>query len=124
MALWGSAAGRDAGFMPERKIPLHGHSGPEALTAARRVLEHMGYLWQQAGPDRAVAYEGGKVIRHRSSHKLALELHADAGSGALILRRATNGAVGFATGMGILPPMRVRRTFSKVSRELTRALRR
>ncbi len=106
--------------MTERIIRLPHRDGAAALATVRALLEKRGYLWQGEGGLRAVAYQGGKVITRRRSRKLILGIAVNGSD--LILTRRSSGAEGFVAGTGMLLPMRVARTFRRITREIRREL--
>ncbi len=107
--------------MTQDKISLaSGASAAKALDVTRAVLEKEGYSWVPTGGTSAEAHEGGKAeISHRSRKLL---LGVEATDSQLVLKKLSNGAVGFMVGMGAVPAMRVTRKFRKARRAVEKGL--
>ncbi|MFT4088230.1 MAG: hypothetical protein QM658_13985 [Gordonia sp. (in: high G+C Gram-positive bacteria)] len=107
--------------MAEDVVVLTAGATPEQVfDAARTALEAKGYLWVRTSPTSAEAHEGGKPITRKRSRKLLLGL--EVAPGRLTMESRSNGAVGFAAGMGALPAMSLRREFRRASVAVRSAL--
>jgi hypothetical protein len=107
--------------MSSSRISLvDGTTPAAALDVARAVLEEKGFKWVQVGATSAEAHEGGKEITRKRSRKLLLGLQV-AGSD-MVLEKKTNGAEGYAMGMGATPALRTKRHFRKARQSVEEAL--
>jgi hypothetical protein len=107
--------------MSSDKISLNRGTTPTAaLDAARTALEKKGFKWIQTGGSSAEAHEGGKEITKKRSRKLLLRLQVQGSN--MVLEKGSNGAEGFAAGMGATTAMRVTRHFRKARHSVEDAL--
>jgi hypothetical protein len=107
--------------MTSRSIELRQPVNAEAvMAAARSVAEGRKYLWEQAGPASATAYQGGKRIEKKSSTKLALGVELR--DGQLVLSQQTNGTAGFRYNLGAVRMIQVGGEFRKMYRAISAAL--